>query len=266
MPRVARIVIPGCAHHVTQRGNNRQDVFLTDDDRRLYLRLLAEESAAHGLAVRAYCLMANHVHLIATPTAEPSLAKAFGRANFRYAQAANRLHGRCGHLWQNRFYSCSLDEEHYWPAMQYVERNPVRAKIVRAAWRYPWSSAAAHCGKGPDESGLLDMAWWAEVSRNWDWPAALSRPADEKETTALRLSTHRGRPLASDSFLAKLEAALGRRLRPLPVGRPKKTKAPKPTTPEPEPTTFAPEPNRQSREPRRKKLSAAVLKKVRRRK
>lgn len=230
MPRVARIVIPGCAHHLTQRGNNRQDVFFTDDDRRLYLRLLAEECAAHGLSVRAYCLMTNHVHVIAVPKTEQSLAKGFGRANFRYAQAINRLHGRCGHLWQSRFYSCPLGEGHYWPAFRYVERNPVRAKLVRVAWRYAWSSAAAHCGKGADESGLLDLAWWAERSRGLDWPAALRRRQDEKELAGIRLGTHRGRPLGSDSFLSKMESLLGRRLRPLPVGRPKKTRQEKGTT------------------------------------
>ena len=94
MPRVARIVIPGCTYHLTQRGNNRQDVFFVDDDRRLYLRILAEECRAHGLDVLAYCLMGNHVHLVATAAGEQSLAKGFGRANFRYAQAVNRLHGR----------------------------------------------------------------------------------------------------------------------------------------------------------------------------
>jgi len=222
MPRVARIVIPGCAHHMTQRGNNRQDVFFVDDDRRLYLRILAEECQAHGLDVLAYCLMANHVHLIATPAGEQSLAKGFGRTNFRYAQAVNRLHGRSGHLWQNRFYSCSLDGDHFWRAMRYVERNPVRAKIVRAAWGYPWSSAAAHCGKEPDETGLLNMGKWAEMSRWWNWPACLQSPQDEKELAGIRLSTHRGRPLGGDSFMGKMEALLGRRLRPLPVGRPRK--------------------------------------------
>ena len=81
MPRIARIVIPGCAHHIVQRGNNRQDVFFVDDDRQLYLRLLIEESRNHGLEVLAYCLMSNHVHLIAVPAGEESLAKGFGRAN-----------------------------------------------------------------------------------------------------------------------------------------------------------------------------------------
>ena len=108
--------------------------------------------------------------------------------------------------------------------MRYVERNPLRAKMVRAAWQYPWSSAAAHSGRGVDATGLLNMKWWADKSRGWDWAAALRRPQDEKELAGIRLATHRGRPLGGDSFMSKLERLVGRRLRPLPVGRPRKTK------------------------------------------
>ena len=222
MPRVARIVIPNCPHHVTQRGNNRQDVFFVDDDRRTYLGLLKEESQKHGLRVDGYCLMSNHVHLIATPQREASLAKALGRTHFRYAQYVNRLHKRSGHLWQNRFYSCALDEAHYWTAMSYVEQNPVRARIVRRPWRYPWSSAAAHCGQARDRSELLDLASWSGWVAGSDWEETLAEMLDKQALSTVRLSTHRGRPLGSDSFLSKIESLLGRRLRPLPVGRPRK--------------------------------------------
>ena len=105
--------------------------------------------------------------------------------------------------------------------MAYVETNPVRAKLVRRAWRYPWSSAAAHCGQ-PDRSGLLDLAGWRERLDGADWRQRLSQPADEAVVARLRLTTSRGRPLGSDTFVAKLETLLGRRLRPLPVGRPRK--------------------------------------------
>ena len=147
MPRVGRIVIPGCAHHVTQRGNNRQDVFFVRDDYRTYLAILGEQSRRYGLQVHAYCLMTNHVHLVATPRSGQSLAKAVGRTHWLYTQTINRLHGRSGHLWQNRFYSCALDGDHYWAAIRYAERNPVRARLHRKAWLYPYSSAAAHVAK-----------------------------------------------------------------------------------------------------------------------
>ena len=144
MPRAARVVIPGCAHHVTQRGNNRQEVFFVEDDRRVYLEFLRDASAKFGLRLGGYCLMTNHVHLLATPRREDSLAKALGRTHLLYARHINRMHGRCGHLWQDRFFSSSLDDECFWTAVIYVERNPVRAGVVGKAWEYPWSSALAH--------------------------------------------------------------------------------------------------------------------------
>ncbi len=222
MPRVARIVIPNCPHHVTQRGNNRQDVFFVDDDRATYLELLKEESQKHGLSVDGYCLMTNHIHLIATPEAEESLAKALGRTHFRYTQYINRFHKRSGHLWQNRFYSCALDEDHYWTAMAYVEQNPVRARLVRRPWRYRWSSAAVHCRLAKDPFDLLDEAAWETLTARNDWKATLGEMLGKETISTVRLNTHRGRPLGKDSFLSKIETLVGRRLRPLPVGRPRK--------------------------------------------
>ncbi|HUT36557.1 MAG TPA: transposase [Planctomycetota bacterium] len=221
MPRVARIVIPGIPHHVYQRGNNRQDVFFTDDDRELYLDLLAREAGRHGLQVLGYCLMTNHVHLIAVPAADDSLAKAVGRTHVVYSQAINRLHGRVGHLWQGRFGSCALDERHLVVAMAYIERNPVRAGICRLPWTYRWSSAAPHAGTAPG-GGPLDLAAWRQHWPPDVWRELLRGREDADATDALRRSTTRGRPLGADTFLSKLEARLGRRLRPFPVGRPRK--------------------------------------------
>jgi putative transposase len=164
--------------------------------------------------------MTNHIHLVGTPSSEDSLAKAIGRTHFRYSQYINRLHKRSGHLWQNRFYSCGLDEVHMWRALCYVERNPVRAKLVRVAWRYQWSSAAAHA-TGVDPTGLLNMPLWLKAWRPERWKSELKCAEDQELTAAIKLSTSRGRPLASDSFLSKLERRLGRRIRPLSVGRPK---------------------------------------------
>ena len=137
MPREARVVVPGFPHHITQRGNDRQDVFFTDDDHGFYLDTLKECSEEHGLRVIGYCLMTNHIHLIAVPVAETSLAKAVGGTHLRYARHVNRLHGRSGHLWQNRFFSCPLEERHYLAALRYVDRNPVRARMVRMPLESP---------------------------------------------------------------------------------------------------------------------------------
>ncbi len=220
MPRVGRIVVPGAVHHITQRGNNRQDVFFVDDDRRVYLDLLRKYAAQFGLRVTGYCLMTNHVHVLGIPDREESLAKAMGRTHFVYTQYVNRLHGRQGHLWQNRFYSCAMDDAHAWNALAYAELNPVRAGLAKDAWAYVWSSAAAHCGVNSTELGL-DMAEWP-LEGAADWRATLRAVAgDDEVQTRIRAYTHTGRPLGSDSFLSKVEFLLGRRIRPLPMGRPK---------------------------------------------
>ena len=217
MPRFARVVIPGCSHHVTQRGNNRQSVFFVEDDYRVYLEILAEQSSRFGLDLDGYCLMPNHVHLVATPRDEQSLARAVGRTHFRYTQYVNRLHGRSGHLWQNRFFSCPLDDAHLERAMAYVERNPVQARLCRKAWRYAWSSAAFHCGRTA-ASGVPLRPWPIDAEA---WLERLSA-GDAKTEQVIRTRTQTGRPLGSDSFLSKIEATLGRRLRPRNVGRPRK--------------------------------------------
>ncbi len=165
--------------------------------------------------------MSNHVHIVGTPTRADSLAKAIGRTHFRYSQYLNRRHRRSGHLWQNRFFSCALDEVHLWRTLCYMERNPVRAKLVRRAWAYPWSSASAQVS-GTAPTGLLDLSGWLAAWRPERWEATLRQREDDTEVSAIRHSTHRGRPLASEALLSKLEHRLGRRLRPLPVGRPKK--------------------------------------------
>ncbi len=223
MPRQARVVVPGIAHHVTQRGNNRQDVFFTDDDRQAYLESLKRQSEKFGLKVHGYCLMTNHIHLLATPSEPDSLAKTLGSTHLAYSQYINRLHGRSGHLWQNRFFSCPTDSRYFLIAMQYIERNPIRAKLVRVGWRYPWSSAAAHCGE-PDRSRLLNLREWRRRIQGNNWRSVLSEREVHEEIEQIRRCTFNGRPLASDRFISKLESTLNRRLRPNPVGRPRKRK------------------------------------------
>ncbi len=120
MPRIARIVIPNIPHHVTQRGNNHQEVFFSDKDRHIYLNFLKQQADKYSLKLLGYCLMTNHVHLIATPAKADSLAKAIGGAHFLYAQYVNRSYDRSGHLWQVRFYSCALAESHFCSAMLYI--------------------------------------------------------------------------------------------------------------------------------------------------
>jgi putative transposase len=125
------------------------------------------------------------------------------------------------HVWENRFFSCPLDANHLGRALAYVERNPVRAGLCREAWQWRWSSAAAHCGTD-DLSGLLDLAAWRREVDPAKWRGTLRQHEESLLVQSLRLATSRGRPLGSDRFIAKLETLLGRRLRALPRGRPRK--------------------------------------------
>jgi putative transposase len=151
MSRVARIVVPGFPHHITQRGNRQMDVFETDDDRLAYLRFLKKYAAQYNLSIYAYCLMTNHIHLVAVPADETALGKALRDAHTVYAMYFNTRTALSGHVWQGRFYSCPLDQQHLWAAVRYVERNPVNAGLVEQAEQYRWSSAATHCGMGADD-------------------------------------------------------------------------------------------------------------------
>jgi putative transposase len=189
----------------------------------VFLALLAEAAERFDLTVDGYCLMTNHVHLVVTPGRQGSLADALKRTNQLYTQYVNRFHGRTGHLWQDRFFSCALDEMHRWRALVYIERNPVRARLCRKAWSWAWSSAPGHCG-GDDPAGLLDLSRWRERMDAARWRDLLTRDDDQQQLARLRLCTSRGRPLGSDKFVAKLETVLGRRLRPLPHGRPVKNR------------------------------------------
>ncbi len=219
MPRIARVVVPGLPHHVTQRGNRRADVFSCDDDRRRYLFLLGQYAARHGVSIWAYCLMTNHVHFVAVPSTAESLGRAFRDTHQAYAVWLNRKMRESGHLWQGRYFSCVLDDPHMWACVRYVERNPVRAGLAVAAEDWPWSSAAAHCG-GPADSLLsaVDMPWPVP-----DWSAYLQAESPD-ETAAIRRQTTIGRPCGSQPFVKRLESTLGRLLTPRKRGRKPKEK------------------------------------------
>ncbi len=224
MPRQARVVAEGVPHHITQRGNNRQEVFLLDEDRRFYLDNLRLQARRHGVRLLGYCLMSNHVHLVAVPERPEGLALSLGQLHGAYAQRFNRRYRRSGHLWQNRFYSCPLGPSHLWRALLYVDLNPVRAGMLSDPTAYPWSSAAAHANQR-DIAGLLDVREWSEVDPDGDWKQLLrTRALDAAESASLRAATYRGHPFGDAHFLKALELRLARNLEPKPMGRPPKTR------------------------------------------
>jgi len=214
MARIARVVAPGVPHHVTQRGNRGMNVFFCDDDHRAYLDLLCEFGEKHGVAFWGYCLMSSHVHLIAVPKTEESLAKAIGRAHQAYTRRINVREGWRGYLWQGRFFSCPLDRRHAERALCYVEANPVRAGLVRRAEDWAWSSAAGHVGKGPDP--LTVPVPFIEDPKAWR--SLLRRGMAAEEEGLLRERTRTGRPLGSPNFVARLERRLDRVLKPAKPG------------------------------------------------
>jgi len=225
MARYARVVAPGIPYHVTHRGNRREPVFFDDDQRRDYCLWLAQYAKEYGLEIWAYCLMDNHIHLVAVPKANDSLSLAIGRAHMRHARRVNRAQGWSGHLWANRFFSTALDEAHLWRAVKYVELNPVRAGLCARAQDWPWSSAGAHAGGRPDDLLSLNRPFPAPA-RVGDWAAWLAQGLSEEEATRIRLNTRTGRPSGDESFVDRLERQLRRLLRPRKRGpKPKEQKS-----------------------------------------
>jgi putative transposase len=221
MPRIARIVVPGYPYHITQRGNYRQEIFRNDKDRSQYLFWINEYSRKFHLSVLAYCLMNNHVHFIVQPHEEESLAKVFSVAHMRYSQYFNKERKASGHLWQGRFFSCLLDEPYFMAAMRYVERNPVRAGMVKRPWEWKWSSVAAHIG-GTD--GIIQVIGIKEslgVSLG-SWREYIDSDENTPDVEAIRGHTKTGRPLGKIGFLGKVSRKLERVINVLPRGRPKK--------------------------------------------
>lgn len=209
MARIARIIAPGIPHHVTQRGNRRQQTFFCDADYHAYLALMAEWCAKYRVAIWGWCLMPNHVHLIAVPETEDGLARAIGEAHRRYTRRINFREGWRGHLWQERFASFPMDESYLLAAARYVEMNPVAAGLSACPEEYLWSSARAHIAGEDDQltrvGPLLDMVG------NWKSFLSLS---PEDEVVEFKKHERTGRPLGRELFVAQLEAELERLLRP----------------------------------------------------
>ena len=222
MPRIARIVAPGYPHHITQRGNRRQPTFFSDDDYEAYIDLMAEWCRHYGVEIWAYCLMSNHVHLVAVPKEKDSLHLAIGEAHRRYTRMINFREGWRGHLWQGRFASYEMDERYLLACVRYVANNPVRAKLSDRAENWRWSSAAAHV-LGEDDRLVTVNPVLGIVNKKWrDF---LRSPVSEDEINDMRKHERTGRPLCTSWFLEQLEAFLDRPLKPKKAGRkPKKNK------------------------------------------
>lgn len=219
MARIARIVAVNVPHHITQRGNRRQFVFFRDSDYHVYLDFLAEWCVKAGLAVWAYCLMPNHVHIIAVPTTTTSLHVALRETHRRYSSFVNFREGWRGYLWQGRFASFPMDEWHTYHALRYVEANPVRANLVSRPEDWPWSSAAIRYGCRDEPHPPFPLTALPQ-----GYHAILATPVPDTLGTALQTNERTGRPLGNEDFIDTLELLCNRIFKPRKRGRKAKVK------------------------------------------
>jgi putative transposase len=220
MPRLPRFSIANIPQHVVQRGNNRCACFFGEDDRAAYLDWLGEAAAFHGVAIHAYVLMTNHVHLLVTPAVGGAVSAMMQTLGRRYVRYVNRIYRRTGTLWEGRFKACLVDTERYvLTAHRYVDLNPIRAGIVRDAGAYRWSSYAAHAGLRDD--GLLTphecyVALGTTPGERANAYLALCRAAPDPDALAeLRVMSRKELVYGSAGFKDEIEATTARRTRPM---------------------------------------------------
>ena len=220
MARLARVIVPGLPHHVTQRGNGRAQTFFRAEDYALYRDLLAASCRAAGVEVWAWVLMPNHVHLILTPSDPDGLRRALAPVHRRYAGEIHAREARTGHFWQGRFGAVAMDEAHLAAAVRYVALNPVRARLARRAEDWPWSSVHAHLA-GRDDGLTTVRPVLERYPRFADLLDAglLDGGPDADRFERLRLAETIGRPLGDEGFMARLETLTDRALRPAKRGR-----------------------------------------------
>jgi putative transposase len=227
MARLPRLSLPGYPHHVIQRGNNRQAIFLGDADRERMLALLQAHSEKHQVAVHAYVLMDNHVHLLATPETSdglPAMMQAVGRSYVRYF---NDRAGRSGTLWEGRYRSTLIESDRYLLAcMAYIDLNPVRAGMVHAPLDFAWSSHAHYVGQRQDKLVTPHALFWTlgntPFSRESAYAELVQGGVSAGQQAALTDATLRGWALGSEAFLAELQRHTPRRLQQVSPGRPVK--------------------------------------------
>ncbi len=230
MARQPRLTVPGYPHHVIQRGNDRQVIFRDDQDRSRFLALLAEQAQQGEVAIHAYVLMDNHVHLLLTPqtdTGLPRLMQAVGRSYVRYF---NSRHGRTGTLWEGRYRSSLIETDRYLLAcMAYIDLNPVRAGMVDDPAHYPWSSHRHYIGQLPTKWMSAHALIWnlgnTPFAREAAYGDLVRAGLSASQQDALTRSALTGWVLGSGSFIEGLQDSTARRLVPGRPGRPNRQKS-----------------------------------------
>ena len=225
MARLPRLTLPGYPHHIIQRGNNRQAIFITLADYQLLLDLLAENAQKFDVAIHAYVLMSNHFHLLATPQTPDGLPQMMQAVGRRYVRHFNDTHKRSGTLWEGRYRSTLIQTERYLLAcMVYIDLNPVRAGLVVKARDYPWSSYGHYAGLRSEKPVSPHPLIWELGNTPFAREAAYAElvqtginPAQQAELTD---STLTGWALGGPGFLADLQKITQRRASKSTAGRP----------------------------------------------
>ncbi len=230
MPRLPRFHVPGQPLHAIQRGNNREPIFATEEDYAFYRDCLLDAAKAQAVAIHAYVLMTNHVHLLASPQSSEGLSKLFQSVGRRYVQYFNHVHDRTGTLWEGRYRATVVHAEDYLlTCMRYIEMNPVRAGMVEHPGDYPHSSYRANAQGIADAlvnpHRLYRRLGRTEEDRQSAYRQLFRGQIGKQDLEAIRAATHKGWALGNERFRDKIEALTGRRAAPLPKGRPRKTGA-----------------------------------------
>jgi len=229
MARLPRFVLPDQPHHIIQQGNDNQLIFREDEDYQRFLVWLKESAREFKVAIHAYVLMPNHLHLLASPSTEEGLAQMMQRLGRYYVPWYNAKYVRTGSLFQGRFKTSLIDSKHYFMlCSRYIELNPVRNGQVADALDYPWSSYPHHAGVKPDPVVTDHALYWALGNTPFQREAAyieLSRPAlTAEQMTTISSALLKGWPLGSEAFKTDLQQKAKRQVIPAKRGRPFKAK------------------------------------------
>ncbi len=228
MARLPRLVIPGQALHLIQRGNNREPCFFADDDYRFYLDSLENAAQRYGCRLHAYVLMTNHVHLLLTPESVESPSVVLQSVGRRYVRYINQVYRRTGTLWEGRYKSALIDSDRYLlTCSRYIELNPVRARMVSQPGDYRWSSYR-HNALGQTDMLLTPHFLYinldADVTQRCiAYRALFNTHIDPMELQAIRGATETGTVLGSNRFKENIETTLKRRIERLPHGGDRKS-------------------------------------------
>ena len=231
MPRRPRIDLAGYPLHLVQRGNNHGACFFSDDDCAGYLHWLRHYSDHLGVAVHAWVLMTNHVHLLVTPRTPEDVSRLMQSLGRRYVRYVNHSYQRSGTLWEGRYRACAVRADEYlFTCMRYIEFNPVRAGMVASPGVYRWSSYRRNA-LGQSDPLVSDHQLYTALGgsaheRQLAYRELFRADLDEHALVQIRSATHSGHLLAGERFRTEIEAAHGRRFGPAPRGRPRKEATP----------------------------------------